>query len=74
MTLNNLNSQERFVYEWQYSLAGDFNTALAEVFTKADIKNFHRLSKAFPDEGTGMYNYLNTPRWWENVQKKVQND
>lgn len=65
-----LSPSEKFVFEWQYRLAGGFDTMLAHLFCKADAGNFARLALAFPEEAEGMSSYLHDAGWWEHVQRK----
>ena len=44
---------EIFVIEWQFSLLGDFGTALVGAIKLADEGNLLRLQRGFPDEVTG---------------------
>lgn len=66
-----LTPSEKFVFEWQYRMAGGFNTMLAHLFCKADAGNFARLAAAFPVEAEGMEGYLHENKWWERVQMKA---
>lgn len=70
MAYADLTPSERFVFEWQYHMAGGFNTMLAHLFCKADSANFERLMIAFPDEAQGMWNYLHVDGWWPRVEEK----
>ncbi|MCK5538836.1 MAG: hypothetical protein KAI79_18565 [Bacteroidales bacterium] len=69
--MNELSQGERFVFEWQYRMAGGFNETLALAFGKADGTNFNKLRKGFPEEGEAMWNFANTSGWWEEVQRKA---
>lgn len=65
-----LTASEKFVFEWQYRMAGGFHKALAEAFCRADEENFIKLSIGFPAEGYGMDMYLHKEGWWPSVESK----
>lgn len=65
-----LTPSEKFVFEWQYRMAGGFGTMLAHLFCKADAGNFNRLALAFPAEAEGMNAYLHEAGWWTEVERK----
>ena len=71
MTLEGLTKGERFIVDWQFGIAGDFNASLIKAITSADIYNMDRLRKGFPDEVEAYENYTNTKGWWEDVRKKA---
>jgi hypothetical protein len=71
MNLENLTDGERFVFEWQYGMAGSFHETLAMAFQRADTGNFLRLSEGFPEEGEAMWKFANEEGWWENVLEKA---
>ena len=72
MNLTELTIGERFIIEWQYRMAGDFMTALANAIMLADTKNILRLYKAFPDEVEAYINYSQKDGWWEKLQEKAE--
>ena len=71
INIEGLSPDEAFVVKWQYRLLGDFEAALAICLTRADHKNFDRLEVAFPTQAGGYWRYVNTPGWWDEVEKKA---
>ncbi len=70
MSYNDLTNSERFIFEWQYRMLGDFKTALIEAICQADINNLEKLRLGFPDEVDGYINYSQTEGWWPKVERR----
>ncbi len=71
MSIDNLTSGERFIFDWQYRMAGGFNTALVEAISRADEDNLDRLSLGFPEEVEAYKNFSRVSGWWDNLRKKA---
>jgi hypothetical protein len=67
-----LNTGERFVFEWQYGMQGDFKAALVVAILKADTMNKARLARAFPDEVQAVVAYQTIDGWWQAVEEKAR--
>jgi hypothetical protein len=65
---------KRFIYEWQYGMAGDFKTALAEAMCKADNTNLAKLALGFPAEVDAFIKYSRVNGWWQEVQARLNNE
>lgn len=66
-----LTPSERFIFDWQYRLAGDFKKALAEAIARADDGNLARLRLGFPDEVEGYLRFSRESGWWQGVENKM---
>lgn len=68
---DNLDPDELAVFKWQYSLNGDFYTALWEAIKKADDDNLDRIGYGFPIEIQGLRKYRQIESWWIEVERKA---
>ena len=69
--LDKLSKGERFIFEWQYRIAGSFGKALAEAMALADDSNLEKFRKGFPEEVEALLKYRNEKGWWGKVYEKT---
>lgn len=66
--LNDLNSGERHLIEWQYNCGGFFFTMLWNAISRADDGNLARLSLGFPEDVEAYLRFRDEEGYWGNLQ------
>ena len=66
-----MNTEEKFVFDWQYRRLGGFKTALINAIKLADKSNREKLRLGFPDEVGGYESFSTVPGWWDEVEAKA---
>ncbi len=60
------------IYDWQYRMCGDFQTALWDAITRADEDNLDRLASGFPVEVRAYRLFSQINGWWPSVEQRVE--
>lgn len=74
MTFNrsNLTESEIHIIEWQYKLSDGFYYHLTNTMSLADEHNLDRMAIGFPDLANAMWNFHNTPNWWNDLKQRAE--
>ena len=68
----NYTEGEKELYFFMHGKSGSFTENLIKTIMKADTQNFAKLHSIYPDLAGACWKYQNTEGYWEDLQKRVQ--